>query len=254
MTTDFRTVFPSGRAGFAMLHLKGEDRADRLDRARREIEIYASSGLDAFIVENYFGDVDDVVSVLDHLRETRPDAVFGINILRDDWRAFELAREYGAAFLQLDSVAGHLVPDEDAAFAERLAAERGATSALVFGGVRFKYQPVLSGRSVQEDLQLGAARCDAIVVTGEGTGLITPAEKTAEFRAVVGDAFPLIVGAGVTPENVAAQLALADGVIVGSALKDTLADTGDVSAENVAGFVAALRALPERAAASHVGA
>ncbi|MDQ4215172.1 BtpA/SgcQ family protein [Microbacterium capsulatum] len=246
MTTDYRSAFPSAKPAFAMLHLKGEDRADRLDRARHEIDLLAGSGLDAFIVENYFGDVDDVVAVLDHLRDTRPDAVFGINILKDDWRAFELAQAYGAAFLQLDSVAGHLPPDEDAVFAERLATARAATDALVFGGVRFKYQPYLSGRSLREDLELGVQRCDAIVVTGEGTGLLTPLEKTAEFREVVGDGFPLIIGAGVTPQNVADQLAEADGVIIGSALKDTLADTGDVSAENVAAFIAALRALPAR--------
>lgn len=253
MTTDFRSVFPSAKAGFAMLHLKGEDRTDRFDRARREIDVFAASGLDAFIVENYFGDVDDVVRVLDHLRDARPDAVFGINILGHDWRAFELAGAYGAAFLQLDSVAGHLSPEEDAAFAERLAQARAAAGALVFGGVRFKYQPVRSGRLLREDLELGVTRCDAIVVTGEGTGQITPTAKTTAFREIVGEDFPLIVGAGVTPQNAAVQLADADGVIIGSALKDTLADTGDVSAENVAAFVDALRALPARERGTRVG-
>lgn len=244
--TPYRATFTRALPVFAMLHLKGEDRADRQDRARREIDLLWESGVDAVIVENYFGDVDDVVWALDRLRADRPDVRFGINVLNDDWRAFELARAYGAAFLQLDSVAGHLVPDDDAAFAERIAAERAETDALVFGGVRFKYQPVRSGRAVSEDLRLGAERCDAIVVTGEGTGLLTPTEKVAEFRAVVGPEFPLVVGAGVTVENAETQLAGADGVIVGSALKDTYVDTGDVSAEHAAAFVAAVRALPAR--------
>ncbi|MCA0293844.1 MAG: membrane biogenesis protein [Actinobacteria bacterium] len=246
-TTPFRATFTQPIPVFAMLHLKGETPTERQDRARREIDLLWRSGVDAVIVENYFGTVDDVVWALDHLRAERPDVRVGLNVLNDDWRGFELARAYGVAFLQLDSVAGHLTPDDDAAFAERINAERARTDALVFGGVRFKYQPYLSGRTLAEDLVLGAGRCDAIVVTGEGTGLVTPTEKVAEFRAVVGPEFPLVVGAGVTAENADAQLTGADGVIVGSALKDTFVDTGDVSAEHAAAFVNAVRSLPGRA-------
>lgn len=242
MSRPFRTVFPTGIPVFAMLHLKGDDAAERLRRARREIDDLWRNGVDAVIVENYFGDVDDVVAVLDYLAAERPEVVVGLNVLRDDDKAFELAGRYAVAFLQLDSVAGHLPPDEDAAFAERLAVARAGVDAAVFGGVRFKYQPYLSGRSLEEDLALATQRCDAIVVTGDGTGLVTPIEKTAEFRRIVGAGFPLVVGAGVTPQNAAEQLAVADGVVVGSALKNTLADTGDVAPENVARFVAAVRA------------
>lgn len=240
----FRDAFPSATPVFAMLHLAGTDAGDRRDRARREIDLLRDNGVDAVIVENYFGDVDDVVAALEHLVAERPEVTFGINILGDDWRAFELATAYGARFVQLDSVAGHLPPANDAAYADRLAEARSAApGVLVFGGVRFKYQPYLSGRPLETDLALGAERCDAIVVTGEGTGIATPTDKVAEFRRILGDGFPLVVGAGVTPENAATQLAQADAVIVGSALKDTRTDTGDVVAENVAAFVDAVRRL-----------
>lgn len=245
-TDSYRSRFTQPIPVFAMLHLKGETPADRQDRARREIDLLWQAGVDAVIVENYFGTVDDVVWALEYLRAERPDVRLGLNVLDDDWRGFELARAYGVAFLQLDSVAGHLAPSDDAEFAERIGEERARTDALVFGGVRFKYQPYRSGRPLAEDLRLGAQRCDAIVVTGEGTGLLTPTEKVAEFRAVVGPGFPLVVGAGVTAANADAQLAGADGVIVGSALKDTLVDTGDVSAEQADAFVAAVRSLPGR--------
>lgn len=249
----YRARFTHPIPVFAMLHLKGETPAERQDRARREIDLLWQSGVDAVIVENYFGTVDDVVWALDHLRAERPDVRVGLNVLNDDWRGFELARAYDVAFLQLDSVAGHLAPADDAAFAERIGEERARTDALVFGGVRFKYQPYLSGRPLSEDLRLGAQRCDAIVVTGEGTGLVTPTEKVAEFRAVVGPGFPLVVGAGVTAENADVQLDGADGVIVGSALKDTFVDSGDVSAEHAEAFVAAVRSLPGRADQAVVG-
>ncbi len=241
----FRESFASAKTVFAMLHLKGDDHADRLERAKREVDQLWSNGVDAVIVENYYGDVDDVVAVCDYLVTARPEVVFGINVLKDDWRAFEVANQYGARFLQLDSVAGHVPVDEDVDFAARLAEERAASAAFVLGGVRFKYQPYRSGRSLDEDLRLGASRSDAIVVTGDGTGLETPVAKIAEFRSILGPEFPLIVGAGVTPENCAAMLAQADGVIVGSYLKDTYIDTGDVDSDHVHTFVTAIRGLAD---------
>lgn len=247
-TSPFLASFDSSHPVFAMLHLKGADRAERFERAQREIDLLWSNGVDAVIVENYFGDTDDVLAVCDYLRSRRADVVFGINVLKDDWRAFEVAEEFGARFLQLDSVAGHLPAAEDADFADRLAEARAASSAFVLGGVRFKYQLYRSGRTLQEDLTLGAERSDGIVVTGDGTGLETPLTKIASFRGILGPDVPLIVGAGVTPENCEAQLAEGDGVIVGSYLKDTYADTGDVDAAHVRTFVGAVRGLdPVRA-------
>ena len=70
---------------------------------------------------------------------------------------------------------------------------RQKSRAAVLGGVCFKYQPVCSGRTLEEDLQLGMQRCDAIVVTGEDTGRPTPPDKLYAFREIVGD-FPLVVG------------------------------------------------------------
>lgn len=227
----------------AMLHLKGHDPADRLQRAKREIDDLWSGGVDAVIVENYFGDLDDVLAACAYLVAERPDVAFGVNVLGDDWRSFEVAAEFGASFVQLDSVAGHLPPAEDAAFAARLAEARAIGPGLVLGGVRFKYQPHLSGRSLEEDLVLARQRCDAVVVTGEGTALETPRSKVEEFRRLVGDSFPLVVGAGVTPGNCREQLAAADAVIVGSFLKDTHTDDGDVDHAHVLELVRALRAV-----------
>ncbi len=131
--------------------------------------------------------------------------------------------------------------------------DRDDADALVVGGVRFKYQPGNSGRSLEEDLRLGMQRCDAIVVTGEGSAITTPHDKTREFRAVVGEDYPLVIGAGVTPASAAADLADADALIVGSALKDTYLDTGDVDEAHTRELVAAIRALTPRQGAHAMG-
>ena len=133
--------------------------------------------------------------------------------------AFDMAWKYGARFVQLDSVCGHLEPSYEKPFLKKLETLRGEGDIFLLGGVRFKYQPVRSGRSLEEDLKLGMERCDAIVVTGEGTGISTDLEKIKTFRGILGD-FPLIVGAGMTAETAKEQLAFSDGAIVGSYFKE----------------------------------
>lgn len=88
---------------------------------------------------------------------------------------------------------------------------------------------------------LAKMRCDAVVTTG-GTGSDTPIEKLKEFRNVLTD-FPLIVGAGVTAETVKEKLQYADGVIVGSWLKDFHDAACDVNEEYVKEFVKAAKAV-----------
>ena len=219
-----------------MLHLAGANGRDMLARALREAETYFQCGVDAVLVENYFGSARDCESVLRELRNRMPGTVYGVNILGDYPQAFRLAEDFGAQFIQIDSVCGHLPPASDAAFANDLRQFRAHSDAAVLGGVRFKYQPVRSGRTLEEDLKLGMERCDAIVVTGEGTGLATPMGKILEFRQIVGD-FPLIVGAGVTIDTVQESLAACDGAIVGSWFKEGHRDTGEVNAQYVKAFM-----------------
>jgi len=212
-------VFGVDKPIIGMLHLSGYGREKILENAKRETEIMYRSGVHAILVENYFGDRVDVENALQYLHTACPDKVYGVNMLGFPEMAFELARKYGAMFVQMDSVCGHLEPTYEKPFLKKLEAMRGDGDIFLLGGVRFKYQPVRSGRSLEEDLKLGMERCDAIVVTGEGTGISTELEKIKTFRSVLGD-FPLIVGAGMTAETAQEQLAFADGAIVGSYFKE----------------------------------
>ncbi|KON90219.1 membrane complex biogenesis protein, BtpA family [Sporosarcina globispora] len=223
-----------------MIHLKGESKEEKLKIAKNEIDQLIENGIDAVIIENYFGSPEDVEEVLKYIYKERKNIIYGINVLDDDKKAFELAMKYEAKFIQLDSVAGHLTIEEDEKYHEFIDHMRTQTNAFVCGGVRFKYQPYLSGRSLEEDLKIGMSRCDGIVVTGTGTGIETDLEKIKEFRTLIGD-FPLIVGAGLTAENCDTQLAIADAAIIGSYLKDSFKDDGDVSVKHVKHFMDTLQ-------------
>jgi uncharacterized protein len=65
---------------------------------------------------------------------------------------------------------------------------------------------------------------DGVIVTGDGTGETTPHADLAAVRAAVG-AHPVFVGSGVDERSVVETLSVADGVIVGTSLKEG----GDVS-------------------------
>ncbi|MCX7304917.1 MAG: hypothetical protein NTV73_11375 [Hyphomicrobiales bacterium] len=241
MRPTFETLFPAGKPVFGMLHLGGDTPRERLDRAITETRDMIAGGVDAVLVENYFGKPDDVVRVLEAFAADPPGVVVGLNLLRDFRLGFELLGVFDVAFLQIDSVCGHLPPDEDADYAAELEELRAAADALVFGGVRFKYQPIKSGRSDDEDIGLGMERVDALVVTGEATGQGTDNAKIQRFRDVVGPQYPLIVGAGMTAATAADQMRIADGAVVGSYFKDTHKDTGIVDVAHVRELMAEVR-------------
>ncbi len=240
--TGFLSIFNESKPIMAMLHLKGETQHEIDERMKREVDLYVQGGVDAVIVEDYFGTYDDMRRALDYVSSQNLPIPFGINCLNVDAMGFELGMEFGAAFIQLDSVVGHVKPRDERSIAAFLAMYRKRYDGKVLGGVRFKYQPMLSENSVEEDLVIAKDRCDAVCVTQDATGQETSMEKIEQFRAALGD-YPLIVGAGVTPENARKSFALTDGAIVGSFFKDTYKDDGDVCAEHIAALMSVVREI-----------
>ena len=223
-----------------MLHLNGNSEADMMNRMIREAITYYTNGVDAVLVENYFGSAHDCELALKWLYHNMPNKCYGVNILGDYKEAFRLAKEYHADFVQIDSVCGHLKPGEDEKYAAELIENGKDRTFDVLGGLRFKYQPVRSDRTLEEDATLAKLRCDAVVTTGSGTGMDTATEKLMEFRQVLGE-HPLIVGAGVTADTVAEKLKYADGVIIGSWLKEGHTAYADVCEEYVKAFMEKVR-------------
>ena len=226
-----------------MLHLKGTSPADIQARAVREFELYRDNGVDAVMVEPYFGTYSQAEWMLAYLAEHAGDMPYGVNCLNVDAMSFELAAKYGCSFIQADSVVGHVKPrDEESLQAFFDTFRKRCPNAFLLGGVRFKYQPLLSERTLEEDLQTAMTRCDVIGVTQNATGQETSLERIRQFREGIGD-FPLFVCAGLRADNVAEQLKLADGAVVGSFFKDTYKDDGEVDAGHIRRFMAKVQAL-----------
>jgi len=210
---DLEEIFRSKKPVIGMIHLAGAGRDEKIKRALEEMEIYEEEGIDGAIIEDYHGSSEDILHVLRKSFGRFPGLVKGINVLRDPYSGFVLANRYGARFVQFDSVQ---TPDLDLELYDK---KRGEFSEIaVLGGVGFKYTTP-TGNSLEVDLEEGKSRCEAIVTTGVGTGMETPIDKLIRYKEILGEEFPLIVGAGVNLDNVVSQMEIVDGAIIGSYFK-----------------------------------
>lgn len=224
MESNFYDVFPKKKILIGMLHLAGKNHLERVDRAIEEMTIYREEGFDGAIVEDFHGELQDVISVLSKANDLGlnkgPFAV-GVNVLNDPYIAFELADKYGATFIQFDTIQAS--PGDrynPKRFNEKLhiSLRKKYSEICIFGGVRFKYIPE-TGNSLEDDIADGMYKADAIVTTGEGTGIETPTQKLRDFRKIMGT-FPFIDGAGVNDKNIREQIEIVDGAVIGSYLKN----------------------------------
>jgi len=212
MKEKFESIFQTNKPLIGMIHLAGNSQQDRVKRALEELSIYQEEEVDGAIIEDYHGSPQDVYSVLKESSTEGLSIIRGVNILRNPYSAFKLASEFGARFIQFDSVQ---TPDLDLEKYSRLRKEYPGIAVL--GGVGFKYISQ-TGNPLEIDLAEGKSRCEAVVTTGSGTGIETPVEKLKEYKRILED-FPLVVGAGINLDNVHEQLQICDGAIVGSYFK-----------------------------------
>jgi len=200
-----------------MLHLSGQH---VVDRAKRELDILQDEGVHGAIIENYHSGIEDVIGVLENINwKDYSNLKLGINILPNDYKmALSLASEHNFDFIQLDHIAGNYLNTKSVIEEEYLMVREQYPNIKVLGGVWPKYYQPIPESILEDDLKSAMFRCDAVVVTGKGTGKETPLDKVEKFKKIIKD-FPLIVGAGLNSSNVKEQLKIADGAIVGSCFK-----------------------------------
>jgi len=230
-----------------------------IDGAVDEARLLAEAGFDAVIVEN-FGDapfsaeevcretVASMAVVVDHIVRS-VDVTVGVNVLRNDaLSGLAVAAATGAAFIRVNVLSGVYATDQGVLtgrprrLSERLAAV--APAVKIAADVHVKHAQPIS----QPDIALAAeetayrAGADALIVSGDATGRAADLGSTRRVAEAVPDR-PVWIGSGVTPETVGDCLGVADGVIVGSCLKQNGKATLPLDAARVETFMAAVRGL-----------
>lgn len=218
-------------------HYHDKDLNRALDYAVSEAQAYAKGGVDGLIVENAwdipFAKPEDIgietvaaMSVMsDHVRQAVSIPV-GINCLANGaLQSLAIGKASGAHFIRVNQWANAYVANEGliegaAAKAMRYRRNINAEDLFIFADVHVKHgsHSIVADRSIPEqarDAEWFAA--DVLIATGNRTGHATPIEEVQAIKSATN--LPVIVGSGLSVDNVESLFTVADGAIVASSLK-----------------------------------
>jgi hypothetical protein len=149
----------------------------------------------------------------------------GFNVLRNDPKAaLALCAACGGSFMRVNVHTGAMLTDqgilEGMAHETVRYRERICPDAAIFADVHVKHAvplgPIPIEISALDTVQRGLA--DAIILSGTGTGRPTDLAELERVRQAMPRA-RILIGSGITRDNVGPYLRHADGVIVGTSVK-----------------------------------
>lgn len=244
MSNWLRSVFSVDKPVIAMLHLSAlpgdpgfDSRAGLsavVDRAKEELAALQEGGVDGVMISNEFS--------LPYLTKTEPitaitmariigellgdiEVPLGVNVLWDGSASIDLAVATGARYVR-EIFTGVYASDfglwntnvgEVARHRQRV----GGGEVKLFFNVVPESAIYLADRSLKSIIEttVFATLPDAICVSGSTAGAPTDPESLAIVKAASGDV-PVFVNTGVQAHNIAGQLSVADGAIVGTYFKE----------------------------------
>ncbi len=235
--------------------------AEIIHTAEREAAIYRDGGLDGLMVENMHDlpylrgtvgpeIVAGMTAVAAAVRAVAPEMPLGVQVLAGANReALAVALAAGLDFVRVEGFVFAHVADEgliQSCAGELLRYRKaiGAEQIRVWADVKKKH----SAHAITADVSLAetvhAAEffgADATIVTGTRTGAEPAPDDLLAAQSVA--SHPVLLGSGITPNNVAAYCAAADGFIVGSYFKRDGYWANEVDPGRVARMVAQLHAV-----------
>ena len=228
-----------------------------LERAVADAVAYGKGGASAVFIEN-FGDVPftagtvapETIAAMACAGAAVRAAIslpVGFNVLRNDARAaLGLAAACGGSFIRVNVHTGAMLTDQGIiqgnAYETARVRQQLCPQTQIFADVHVKHAIPLGNESLsaaaRDAWERGAA--DALIVSGAGTGLPALAADVEVVRGICPDA-PILIGSGLTVENVREFLPWINGAIVGSSLKKNGRIGNPVDAARVKALVRALK-------------
>lgn len=260
-----KDIFARDKALIGMIHCpafpgapryRGQPVSEIYDACLRDAEALIENGMHGLIVENH-GDIpflkpDEITCetaafmavVTDRIRQ-RFDVPVGVNVLANaPIPAIAIAAAGGAAFIRVNEWANAYVANEGfiegrAGEALRFRARLRQDSIRVFADSHVKHgaHAIVADRSIQElTRDIAFFDADAVIATGQRTGDAANPDEIRTIREATH--LPLLVGSGVNEGNIGQILALTDGVIIASSLKQDGVWWNPVDPARVRSFVA----------------
>jgi membrane complex biogenesis BtpA family protein len=204
--------------------------------ACREARLYRDSGIDGLLIENMHDvpylrgrvgpEIVAAMAVIGRAVKEESRLPVGLQILAGaNLEAMAAAAAAGLDFIRAEGYAFAHVADEgiiEATAGELLRFRKAisAESVKVWADVKKKH----ASHAITSDVSLAASveavefmRADAVIITGAATGDPPRLTDIAEAKTV--SRLPVILGSGVTPDNLTDFFFAADGFIIGSAFK-----------------------------------
>lgn len=209
---------------------------DIIKAALKEAAVYKEAGLNSVAIENMHdvpylnkdagAEITSLMSIIGYEIKQKLNLFCGIQILAAaNKQALSAAYSAGLDFIRAEGfVFGHIADEgfiqSDAAELLRYRKMIGADNVAVFTDIKKKH----SSHSVTSDISLAdtakAAEfflSDGVIVTGNATGEETDIEQLKSVRKAT--KLPVLVGSGITAQNINNYYDFADGFIVGSYFK-----------------------------------
>jgi len=229
-------------------------------QALSDLRHYTEAGVDAIVLENSH----DLPYIKSPLPERAVEVMkrvavevrrqfagpIGIQVLEAaNETALGIAHEASLDFLRVEGyvfahVGGAGLIEGCAGRILRQRKERGCEHIKIFGDVKKKHcSHALTGDLdiLDEVKQAEFFLVDGVIVTGART---TEPPATAELQRVKKHAHvPVLIGSGMTPENIETYFSLADGFIVGSTFREGGRFLGPLEPGRLAAFMKVFRAL-----------
>lgn len=232
------------------------DMAAVITAAVRDAEALIDGGMSGFVVEN-FGDAPffadrvpaETISSMARVLAALPEGehLVGVNVLRNDARAaLGLAAAFDLDFIRVNVHVGAAVTDQgviEGRAAETLRARHAlGADVAILADVDVKHAAPLGPRRPLGTLAeetVGRGHADGLIVSGSGTGAPTALDDLRAVKATCPQV-PLLIGSGLTIESAPQALSVADGAIVGTALKVDGHLSAPVDVDRVKALVAAV--------------
>jgi membrane complex biogenesis BtpA family protein len=238
------SLFPNSKPVIGMIHVgalpgtpANELRVSELMKlAVREAEVYRMGGVDGIMIENMHDtpylrggvgpEIVAAMALIAQVVKVESKLPTGVQILAAANReALAVAHASGLDFIRAEGYAFAHVADEgliEASAAELLRYRKliGAERVQVWADIKKKH----SSHAITADISLGEMaaavefmRGDAVIITGSATGEPPKIEDVREAKAH--STLPVLLGSGMSADNLTDYYDLADGFIVGSSLK-----------------------------------
>jgi len=258
----FQSIFKIAKPIIGMIHLKALPGSPKFDNninaiinsALNELNIYKKAGIDAIVIENMHDvpylknnvghEISSLMSIIAYQIKKESNLPCGIQILSSaNKAALAIAKNTNLDFIRAEGfVFGHVADegyiDANAGELLRYRKQLNADNIAIFTDIKKKH----SSHTITSDIDIvetaKAAEfflSDGLIITGKSTGYNADINELTQVKNACN--LPVIVGSGITIENVSEYLKVSDALIVGSYFKKNGYWENPLDYERVATFM-----------------